>query len=115
MPVYRWNEVQKERMNPLVERQAIHGQTVTMARFEMRKGALVPEHSHHNEQISTVEKGRLKFLLGGKEVIVGTGDLLFIPPHTPHSAEALEDSVGVDVFTPLREDWIRGDDSYLRK
>lgn len=88
---------------------------MTIARLEMQQGSFVPEHSHHNEQITTIEKGRLKFVLGGREVVIGAGESLQIPPNLPHSAEALEDSVAVDVFSPPREDWIRGDDAYLRK
>jgi len=62
-----------------------------------------------------VEQGALKFVLGGKEIVVKAGEVLQIPPHLPHSAEALEDSIAMDLFSPVREDWIRGDDAYLRK
>ena len=115
MQLARWNDVKKERLNPLLTRQMIHGQTITMARLELLKGCDVPVHSHHNEQISTVESGKLRFVLAGKEVIVAAGESLVIPPHVPHSAEALEDTVALDLFSPPREDWIRGDDAYLRK
>ncbi|HLX42683.1 MAG TPA: cupin domain-containing protein [Bryobacteraceae bacterium] len=115
MQVHRWNQVEKEQITPKLGRQMIHGETMTIARLEMKQGSFVPEHSHHNEQITTIEKGRLKFVFGGKEVVIGAGESLQIPPHLPHSAEALEDSVAVDVFSPPREDWIRGDDAYLRK
>jgi quercetin dioxygenase-like cupin family protein len=66
------------------------------------------------EQIATVEKGAMKFLTDGGEQIVCAGQSIAIPPHVPHSVEALEDSAVVDVFSPAREDWIRGDDAYLR-
>ena len=112
---YRWSEIQKERMNPLLVRQVIHGDAITVARLELSKGCKVDQHSHHNEQISTCQQGRLKFVLGGEEVIVSEGETLHIPAHLPHSAEALEDSIVVDLFSPPREDWIRGDDAYLRK
>jgi quercetin dioxygenase-like cupin family protein len=115
MQVHRWNQVEKEQITPKLGRQMIHGETMTIARLEMKQGSFVPEHSHHNEQITTIEKGRLKFVFGGKEVVIGAGESLQIPPHLPHSAEALEDSIAVDVFSPPREDWIRGDDAYLRK
>jgi quercetin dioxygenase-like cupin family protein len=75
---------------------------------------LVPEHTHHNEQISMLEQGALRFVIAGQEKIVRAGQVLRIPPHVPHSAEAMEDSVAVDLFSPIREDWIRGDDAYLR-
>ncbi len=83
--------------------------------MELRKGASVPEHRHHNEQVTTLEQGRMRFILDGAEVILNAGESLHIPPNTPHSAEVLEDVVAVDVFSPPREDWIRGDDAYLRK
>ena len=88
---------------------------MTVARLDIRKGCSVPEHSHHNEQISMIERGSMRFVLGGVEKIVRAGEVLQIPPHVPHSAEALEDCIAVDLFSPPREDWIRGDDAYLRK
>jgi quercetin dioxygenase-like cupin family protein len=115
MQLYEWNQVKKEQMNPLFVRQVIHGKTMTVARLDIRKGCSVPEHSHHNEQISMIEQGSMRFVLGGVEKIVKAGEVLQIPPHVPHSAEALEDCIAVDLFSPPREDWIRGDDAYLRK
>ena len=100
MQTYSWGTIKKEQMNPLLVRQAIHSEKMTIARLEMTKGCLVPEHSHHNEQISTVQQGRVKFIMDGKEVIVGPGQVLRIPPHVPHSAEALDDAIGVDLFSP---------------
>ena len=88
---------------------------MTVARLYLRKGSSVPEHSHHNEQISMIEQGSLKFVIGGQEIVLKAGQVLRIPPNLPHSAEAMEDSVAVDLFSPPREDWIRGDDAYLRK
>ena len=115
MQVYRWEEIKREQMNPLLARQVIHTDYMTLSRLELSKGCVVPEHSHANEQISMVETGSMKFMLGGREVILKPGDTLRIPPHLPHSVEALEDSIGLDLFSPRREDWLRGDDSYLRK
>ena len=115
MQRYEWNQIEKEQLNPAFARQVIHGETMTVARVYLKKGCLVPEHSHHNEQISMLEQGALRFVLAGEELILKAGQVLRIPPHVPHSAEALEDSVAVDLFSPIREDWIRGDDAYLRK
>jgi quercetin dioxygenase-like cupin family protein len=115
MHVYEWDGIEKEQMNPLLTRQVIHGDTMTLARLFLRKGCSVDQHSHHNEQISMVEKGSLKFVLAGVERVVRAGEILRIPPNVPHSAEAIEDSVAVDLFSPPRADWIRGDDAYLRK
>ena len=115
MQIYEWDRVLKEQMSPTFARQVIHGDTMTVARVYLSKGCSVPEHSHHNEQISMLERGALKFVIGGVDKIIRAGDVLRIPPNVPHSAEALEDSVAVDLFSPRREDWIRGDDAYLRK
>jgi len=88
---------------------------MTIARLEMKAGAAVPSHSHHNAQFTMVQTGALKFLLAdGGEQIVRAGQVLDIPPHVPHGVEVLEDSVVIDLFTPRREDWISGDDAYLR-
>lgn len=112
---YRWDGVKKEQINPLLARQAIHGEVLTVARFEMSKGCVIPQHSHSNEQISMVQSGRAKFTVDGNDVVLTGGDTLHILPNLVHSAEALEDSVVVELFSPRREDWIRGDDGYQRK
>jgi len=115
MQLYQWDQVEKEQLSPTFARQVINGETITVARVYLRKGCSVPEHSHHNEQISIMEEGALKFVIDGQEKMVRAGEVLRIPPHVPHSAVAVEDSVGIDIFSPVREDWKRGDDAYLRK
>jgi quercetin dioxygenase-like cupin family protein len=112
---YQWEKVEKEQLNASLARQVIHGETMTVARMYLRKGCAVPEHSHHNEQISIMEQGSAKFTLNGVERVMKAGEVVRIPPHVPHSVEALEDSVALDLFSPRREDWLRGDDAYLRK
>ena len=88
---------------------------LTIARLNIQKGGVVAEHNHVHEQIATVEKGALKFFIDGGEQMVKAGESLAIPSNVPHGVEAMEDTVVVDVFSPCREDWLRGDDSYLRK
>ena len=105
-----------EHLNPLLERQFVHGEQAMLARLLLRKGCLIPEHSHHNEQITYVLEGALRFTLNGTEVVtVNSGETLVIPSNVKHSAEALEDTVDLDVFAPPRADWIDGSDAYLRK
>jgi quercetin dioxygenase-like cupin family protein len=111
---YNWTEIPEEQMSATISRQAIHGATMTVARIRLRKGAVVPLHQHTNEQISMVESGLMRFVISGEERILRGGETLTIPPNAPHLVEALEDSLAVDVFSPVREDWIRGDDAYLR-
>ena len=114
MQVYDWSSVPRENMSPLFSRQVIHADTMTVARVYLKKGCLVPMHSHHNEQISMMTEGRLKFVIDGKELVLNPGEALRIPPNVPHSAEALDDCVAIDLFSPPRGDWQRGDDAYLR-
>src|SRR5689334_2391385 len=115
MPLYNWNTIETEQLNPRVSRKAIHSDQMTIARLHLQKYAVVPEHSHVNEQICMVERGALKFLMEGREQIVREGDALVIPSNVPHAVEVLEDAVVTDIFAPAREDWIRGDDAYLRR
>ena len=109
-----WNAVELEDLNPLLQRQFVVGQEMMLARVLLKKGCIVPEHSHHNEQITYVLEGALKFWIDGKVIIVNSGEVLTIPPHMPHKAEALADTVDLDVFSPPRADWINKTDAYLR-
>ena len=109
-----WNSVELEDLNPLLQRQMIVGQDIMVARVLMKKGCIVPEHSHHNEQVTCILEGALKFWIDGKEIVVNAGEVLTIPPHMPHKAEALVETVDLDVFTPPRADWLNRTDKYLR-
>ena len=111
----RLQDMPVEHLNPLIDRQFVAGERSMLARIILRKGSIVPQHSHENEQIAYVLEGALKFVIEGKELIVRGGEILIIPSNMPHSAEALEDTVDLDIFCPPREDWIRGTDAYLRK
>ena len=111
----RLQDMPVEHLNPLIDRQFVAGERSMLSRIILRKGSIVPQHSHDNEQITYVLEGALKFVIEGKELIVRSGEILVIPSNLPHSAEALEDTVDLDIFCPPREDWIRGTDAYLRK
>ncbi|HZT30749.1 MAG TPA: cupin domain-containing protein [Bryobacteraceae bacterium] len=115
MRVFDWQQVEREQLNPMLARRVIHGEKITVARLELRKDAVVPLHSHVSEQMTMLERGALRFVINGEERILHAGEVLDIPPNAPHMVVALEDSVAVDLFTPAREDWIRGDDAYLRR
>lgn len=114
MKLYHWDRVEKEQLNPLCGRQVIHAENLTVARIYLAKGAVVPEHRHVNEQITMLQSGRLRFLVGGRDIVVEAGQALVLEPGVPHSVEALEDSLAIDLFSPARDDWKRGDDAYLR-
>jgi quercetin dioxygenase-like cupin family protein len=109
-----WNTVELESLNPLLQRQFVVGRDVMLARVLLKKGCIVPEHSHINEQITYILEGALKFWVDGREITVNAGEVLTIPPNMPHKAEALVDTVDLDVFNPPRADWINKDDKYLR-
>ena len=109
-----WNSVEVESLNPLLGRHFVVGQNIMLARVLLKKGCVVPEHSHPNEQLTFIAEGALKFWIDGKEIVVNAGEVLTIPPNMPHKAEALEDTVDFDVFNPPRADWMSGTDQYLR-
>jgi quercetin dioxygenase-like cupin family protein len=109
-----WSSVPVEPLNPLLGLHFVVGQNIMLARVLLKKGCLVPEHSHPNEQITFVAEGALKFWIDGKEIIVNTGEVLTIPPNMPHRAKALEDTVDFDIFNPPRADWMNKTNNYLR-
>jgi quercetin dioxygenase-like cupin family protein len=111
---YRWADIQPEAMTPLVSRQYLTGMKMTLARIVLKKGARVPQHRHFNEQMCHVLSGALMFALDEGEMVVRGGEILCIAPNASHEVYALEDSVALDIFSPPRQDWIDGDDAYLR-
>ncbi len=111
----RLESLPTEHLNPLLDRQFVSGQKGMLARLILRAGCVVPLHSHENEQITYILEGALKFALQGKDIVVHAGEILIIPANVPHSAEALEDTMDLDLFCPPRADWIDGTDAYLRK
>ena len=118
MDQHNWATIPQEEMNAKTVRQVIHTERMTIAKILLRQGAVVAMHHHENEQVTMMTSGALRFVFGGaengSEIVVRAGDVLQIPPNLPHMVEALEDSMATDLFSPRREDWIRGDDAYLR-
>ena len=115
---YRWEEMPKERVTDALERRLITGDRMMLAHVYLEKGCVVPKHSHENEQLTYILEGALHFWIGEngeEERIVRAGEVLVIPSHVPHKAEALEDTLDVDIFSPPRQDWLDKTDDYLRK
>lgn len=110
-----WKAVEVEQLSDKLTRQMISGENATLSQLVLKKGATVPRHAHINEQYSWILSGALKFVFDDREILVGEGEVLLIPANVAHSAVALEDTVDVDIFAPRRDDWIRKDDSYLRR
>ncbi len=109
-----WKNVEHEELNPLIGREMVVGEKIMLARVLMKKGAHVPLHHHHNEQVTYILEGALKFAIDDKEIVVRAGEVLCIPSNMPHEAWALEDTMDLDVFDPPREDWLNKTDNYLR-
>ena len=114
MKYIAWKNVEREKLNPLIDREMVVGTQVMLARVLLKKGAHVPQHHHHNEQVTYILEGALKFSIDGKEIVVRAGEVLCIPPNMPHEAWVLEDTIDLDVFNPPREDWLNKTDDYLR-
>jgi quercetin dioxygenase-like cupin family protein len=115
---YRWDELPKEAVNDDLSRRLISGDRIMLAHVYLEQGCVVPKHEHENEQLTYILEGKLRFWLGEDEsevVDVGAGEVLHIPSNLPHKAEALEDTLDVDVFSPPRQDWLDGTDAYLRR
>ena len=115
---YRWDSMKKERVSDMLERRLITGDRMMLAQVYLKKGCIVPKHSHENEQLTYILEGALKFRLGDdqtKEIVVHAGEVLLIPSNVPHMAEALEETLDVDIFSPPRQDWLDKKDDYLRR
>lgn len=115
---YRWNDMPKEAVSESLDRRLITGDRMMLAHVYIKKGCIVPRHSHENEQITYILEGGLRFWIGADEsqvIDVLAGEVLHIPSHVPHKAEALEDTLDVDIFSPPRQDWLDKTDDYLRQ
>jgi len=115
---YRWEDMPKEKVTDVLDRRLITGENMMLTHVYLKKGAIVQQHNHHNEQITYILAGGLRFWIGEDEsevIDVRAGEVLHIPSFVKHKAEALEDTVDVDVFSPPRQDWLDKTDDYLRK
>lgn len=115
---HRWEDMPKERVSELLERRLITGDRMMLTHVYLHKGCIVPKHSHENEQFTYILEGALRFHIGDdeeEEIIVNAGEVLHIPSNVPHKAEALEDTLDVDIFSPPRQDWLEKTDDYLRR
>ena len=116
--LYRWDDMPKERVNEGFERRLVTGERVMLAHIYLKKGFVVPRHQHDNEQLTYILDGALRFWIGedeSQELVVRAGEVLHLPSWVWHKAEALEDTLDVDVFSPPRQDWLDKTDAYLRK
>jgi quercetin dioxygenase-like cupin family protein len=115
---YRWDDMPRERVTDTIDRKIVTAERMMIAHVYLKKGAIVPKHSHENEQITYILEGALHFWIGEdqrEEITVRAGEVLTIPSNVPHRAEALEDTLDVDVFNPPRADWLNGTDTYFQQ
>jgi quercetin dioxygenase-like cupin family protein len=115
---YRWNDMPKEKVSDMLDRRLITGDRMMLAHVYLKKGCLVPQHKHENEQLTYILEGALRFWIGAdreQELVVSAGEVLHIPSNVPHEALAIEDTLDVDVFSPPRADWLNKTDDYLRR
>jgi len=115
MEHYTWDDMPKEILSPTIARKIISGDKAMVAQVFLAKGAVVPEHHHESEQITYILEGALKFEIEGKEIVVHKGEVLSIPSNVPHRAVAMEDTLDLDIFSPIRVDWLTRNDAYLRR
>jgi quercetin dioxygenase-like cupin family protein len=115
---HRWDDMPKEAVTEMLDRRLIIGERMMLAHVYLKRGAVVPRHSHDNEQLTYILEGALRFWIGDDEskvIDVRAGEVLCIPSDVPHRAEALEDTLDVDIFSPPRQDWLDKTDDYLRR
>ena len=108
--LHRWDEIALEKITEMISQKIVAGEREMLAQIYLKRGALVPMHAHESEQMTYILQGALRFLVGGEEITVREGEVLHIPSGVPHQAEALEDTFELDVFSPVRSDWLRDDD-----
>jgi len=108
--LHRWDEIALEKITEMISQKIVAGEREMLAQIYLKRGALVPMHSHESEQMTYILQGALKVLVGGEEITVREGEVLHIPSWIPHQAEALEDTFELDVFSPIRQDWMRGEE-----
>jgi quercetin dioxygenase-like cupin family protein len=112
--LHRWDEIALEKVTEMLSRKIVAGEREMLAQVYLKRGCLVPMHAHEAEQMTYVLQGALKFLVGGEEITLREGEVLHIPSRIPHQAEALEDTFELDIFSPIRQDWLDHTDDYLR-
>lgn len=112
--IHRWDEIALEKVTEMISRKVVTGEREMLAQIYLKRGAIVPMHSHESEQLTYVLQGAMRFLVGGEELTLREGEVLHIPSWVPHQAEALDDTFELDLFSPIRRDWLDGSDDYFQ-
>lgn len=112
---FRWDDIELEHVTAMISRRIVTGARGMIAQIRLQKGAIVPMHQHESEQLTCIFEGALRFLVEDKDITVRAGEVLLIPSNAPHQAEAIEDTFELDVFSPIRHDWLNKTDDYFRR
>jgi quercetin dioxygenase-like cupin family protein len=112
--IKKWTDIEVEQLTPLLTRQMLSSERLTVAIVRLKKGCIVPQHSHESEQITSILDGALEFEINNQTIVLRKGESMVIPSHVPHAAKALEDTIDLDIFSPVRGDWVNGTDDYIR-
>jgi len=113
--LHRWDEIALEKVTEVISRKIVTGEKEMLSQIYLKRGAVVPMHKHEAEQLTYVLQGSIRFLVGGEDVTVREGEVLLIPSWVEHQAEALDDTLTLDIFSPIRHDWLNGTDDYFRR
>ena len=113
--LHRWDEIALEKVTEVISRKIVTGEREMLSQIYLKRGALVPMHKHESEQLTYVMQGALRFLVGGEEAVVREGEVLVIPSWIEHQVEALDDTLTLDIFSPIRQVWLNGTDDYFRR
>jgi quercetin dioxygenase-like cupin family protein len=113
--LHRWDEIALDKVTEMLSRKIVSGDREMLVQIYVKRGCLVPMHSHESEQMTYVLQGALKFLVGGEEITVREGEVLHIPSGIEHQAEALEDTFELDLFSPIRQEWLEISDEDARR
>lgn len=113
--LHHWEALPGQEVAPGITRRYLTASRVTIAKFALARGSVVPAHAHENEQVSYILSGALQFHIGGQDIVVRAGGVLQIPSWVEHGVTVLEDSEALDVFSPVRQDWVDGTDTYFKK
>lgn len=111
--LYNFDAANKEQLGDKITRQYVMGAQSMLVKWTLLKGAVIPLHFHPNEQVTWITQGSVSVLSQGKRFILKAGDVLIIPAYVPHEFLALEDTIDIDFFTPVREDWVNNTASYI--
>jgi len=112
--IHKWSNINEEQLTPLLTRQMLSSERQTIAIVRLKKDCIVPEHHHESEQITSIIEGALEFIINHRKIVLKKGESMIIPSNVPHAAVALEDTIDLDIFSPVRWDWVNGTDDYIR-